>query len=196
MLLKGAIDSVTKRSGKAEEADAEGLVGELHDLEMRRHFLRSVDLDQDDISLKGQDQGVLCIEAEESNLVLPPPTRGPAKKCIIMSRPPAVLCFHIQRRYYDAMTDRMVKSLQIVAFPQIIDIAPFCAYASRNTSMNYKLMSVIEHRGSAHGGHYVTYRRNGSGDSSWYIVSDDHVADISWDEVRRSQAYMLIYEAV
>ena len=102
-----------------------------------------------------------------------------------------------QRRYYDAATDRMVKSAQNVASPNIIDIAPFCAYSSKGSSMTYKLMSIIEHRGSAHGGHYVTYRRNRSGDtSSWFIVSDDNVTAISWDEVRRSQAYMLIYEAV
>lgn len=196
MLLKGAIDSVARRSGKVKSA-AEGLVRELHGLEMRRLFLQSADLDQDDNIRKCQDQGFLGIETEGSNSLLPPPTRGPAKKCIIISRPPDVLCFHIQRRYYDAATDRMVKSAQIVAFSQIIDIAPFCAYSSKGSSMTYRLMSIIEHRGSAHGGHYVTYRRNRSGDaSSWFVVSDDNVTAISWEEVRRSQAYMLIYEAV
>lgn len=195
-MLKSAIDSVARRSGKVKFG-AEGLVRELHGLEMRRLFLQSADLDQDDNIRNCLEQGFLGIITEGSNSLLPPPTRGPAKKCIIISRPPTVLCFHIQRRYYDAATDRMVKSAQIVAFPQIIDIAPFCAYSSKGSSMTYKLMSIIEHRGSAHGGHYVTYRRNRSGDtSSWFIVSDDNVTAISWEEVRRSQAYMLIYEAV
>ena len=196
ILLKGAIDSVARRSGKVKSG-AEGLVQELRGLERRRLFLQSADLDQDDSTRKCQDQGFLGIETEESNALLPPPTRGPAKKCIIISRPPAVLCFHIQRRYYDAANDRMVKSAQIVAFQQTIDISPFCPFSFKGSSMSYKLMSIIEHRGSAHGGHYVTYRRNRSGDTStWFIVSDDNVTAISWEEVRRSQAYMLIYEAV
>ena len=196
IMMKGAIDNVARRSGKVK-SDAEGLLRELRGLEMRRLFLQSADLDQDDNIRKCQDQGVLGIESEGSNSLLPPPTRGPAKKCIIISRPPTVLCFHIQRRYYDAATDRMVKSAQNVAFPQILDIAPFCAYSSKGSSMTYKLISIIEHRGSAHGGHYVTYRRNRSGDTgSWFIVSDDNVTAISWEEVRRSQAYMIIYEAV
>jgi ubiquitin C-terminal hydrolase len=197
MLLKGAIENVAKRSGKTKSG-AEGLVRELRGLETRRLHLQSADLDQDFVHYsdeKGQDQSFFGVETEENtNAILPLPARGPAKKCLVISRPPVVLCFHVQRRYYDAATDRMVKSAQIVAFPPKIDIAPFCAYASRGSSMPYTLMSIIEHRGNAHAGHYVTYRRIRSGDG-WVIVSDDSVSAISWEEVRRAQAYMLIYES-
>mmetsp|Transcript_9688 Transcript_9688/g.27165 ORF Transcript_9688/g.27165 Transcript_9688/m.27165 type:complete len:730 (-) Transcript_9688:47-2236(-) len=197
MLLRGAVDSVAKRSGKPKSG-AEGLIQELRVLEMRRLRLQSANVDQDFMHTcsdsKSQDQGALGIETEHSNW-LPPPTRGPAMKSIVISRAPKCMCFHIQRRYYDAAADRMVKSAQIVAFSEIIDIAPFCAYTSRGSSMHMRLMSIIEHRGNAHAGHYVAYRRIRRSSDCWIVVSDDHVSAVSWDEVRRSQAYMLIYEA-
>ncbi len=196
MLLRGAIDSVARRSGGKSESGAEGLVQELRALETRRLRLQMADVDQDFTHTcsdsKSQEQGAVGIEIEPDNS-LPPPSRGPARKKTVISRAPKNLCFHIQRRYYDALADRMLKSAQIVAFPETIDIAPFCACVSRGSSLTYNLMAIIEHRGNAHTGHYVTYRRRTS--DSWIVVSDDHVSAVSWDVVRRSQAYMLMYEA-
>ena len=197
MLLRGAIDSVARRSGGKSESGAEGLVQELRALETRRLRLQMADVDQDDFThtcsdSKSQEQGAVGIEVEHDNS-LPPPSRGPARKKTVISRAPKNLCFHIQRRYYDALADRMLKSAQIVFFPETIDIAPFCACVSRGSSLTYNLMAIIEHRGNAHTGHYVTYRRRAS--DCWIVVSDDHVSAVSWDVVRRSQAYMLMYEA-
>lgn len=197
MLLRGAIDSVARRSGGKPESGAEGLVQELRALETRRLRLQMADVDQDDFThtcsdSKSQEQGAVGMEIEHDNS-LPPPSRGPARKKTVISRAPKNLCFHIQRRYYDALADRMLKSAQIVAFSETIDIAPFCACVSRGSSLTYNLMAIIEHRGNAHTGHYLTYRRRTS--DSWIVVSDDHVSAVSWDVVRRSQAYMLMYEA-
>ena len=75
----------------------------------------------------------------------------------------------------------------------------------------YRLMSVIEHRGNAFSGHYLTYRRvtdkcyanddnrfpnNIRRNENWVVVSDDKVAYIEWSVVKNCQAYMLMYEAV
>lgn len=81
----------------------------------------------------------------------------------------------------------------------------------------YRLMSVIEHRGNAYAGHYLTYRRitehnnsdntkdltlkhcNDEPSSSvneWAMASDEKVSFVSWKEVSQCQAYMLFYEAI
>jgi ubiquitin C-terminal hydrolase len=87
----------------------------------------------------------------------------------------------------------------------------------------YRLCSLIVHHGSANGGHYTTYRRlslpssasdgsvrdrrtpsvkwgsNGSNghvaESKWVHVSDEHVRDVSVEEVLMANAYMLFYSA-
>ena len=80
------------------------------------------------------------------------------------------------------------------------------------TNIPYRLMSVIEHRGNAYAGHYVTYRSvestttemntKGTGISSarknedWVVVSDEKVSFLSFQDVQRCQAYMLFYEAI
>lgn len=143
-----------------------------------------------------------------------PMQRCKAKKCLVLTRTPSVLCCHIQRRYYDPFTGRMEKCVQFVEFPQFLDLSPYCAYGpsamtrwvagsdpkfqikpnGKRGSMAYQLQSVIEHRGNAFGGHYVSYRRDHTG--SWFCISDSTVAPVSWQDVRTCQAYMLFYEAL
>eukprot|EP00985_Skeletonema_marinoi_P030990 scaffold35262_cov88-Skeletonema_marinoi.AAC.1 len=55
-------------------------------------------------------------------------------------------------------------------------------------------MSVVEHKGTAFGGHYQTYRRVGVDHKEWVLVSDDSVVSRSWGDVQRCEAYMLLYE--
>lgn len=65
--------------------------------------------------------------------------------------------------------------------------------------MEYRLVGVVEHRGSMGSGHYVAYVRysKGCGDSNiWFHASDAYVREVSLDEVLRSQAYILFYEAI
>ena len=215
MLLNGAITNVLSRRNatrpRREEDtndDVEGLTRELERLESRHSFLSSFDPDQD------MGDGETGREAFGIGNDVPTPARGDARMSLLISRPPTVLCFHIQRRYYDASSDRMMKAMQLVEFPEVFDLAPFCAYGGGKTSSfagsdcqvsthgnsmrclstPYKLVSVIEHRGNAHAGHYVSYRRIAPSD--WYLVSDERVRDVSWNEVRKAQAYMLVYEAM
>ena len=162
--------------------------------------------------------------------------RSEALKCMILTRCPSVLCLHVQRRYFDPMTDQMSKNLQHVRFDEFLDLSPFCAYGrggvagsgdsgngrsshtqqqhqhqhhscttsstftSTTSSMRYRLTCVIEHKGNAHGGHYVCYRRLPSqfqtDYNKWYYCSDETILTTTWQTVRQCQAYMLLYEAV
>lgn len=74
--------------------------------------------------------------------------------------------------------------------------------ASRWSNWRYVLAAVVEHRGSAVGGHYVTYRRlpqrrDGRGqdfaEQEWVLCSDEYVRPVSTAEVLRAQCYMLFY---
>jgi ubiquitin C-terminal hydrolase len=134
--------------------------------------------------------------------------RSEALKCLLLTRLPAVLCIHVQRRFYDPQTLRASKTAQHVIFPEILDVGPYCVYAgssvttgdnaaSRSSRIPYRLMSVIEHAGGAFYGHYVSYRRDPASPAGnqWLYISDDTVRRVDWNAVRRCQAYMLFYEA-
>mmetsp|Transcript_11241 Transcript_11241/g.25206 ORF Transcript_11241/g.25206 Transcript_11241/m.25206 type:complete len:847 (+) Transcript_11241:377-2917(+) len=196
-LLQGAVESVVSRSSKSSSGDndVEGLQREMQTLEARRYRLKSADVDAiyNDIASDAESDDCSIGKADDA---LPPPCHSEARKCLLLSRPPPILCLHIQRRYYDASVDRMLKAMQIVLFDEVIDLSPFCAYITSGNTIAYRLLAVIEHRGNAHAGHYVTYRRVVSSiGKEWALVSDETVSYCSWDDVRRSQAYMLIYEA-
>lgn len=134
--------------------------------------------------------------------------RGDAWKCLLVTRPPAILCLHIQRRYYDPIHDCMVKTKQHVQFDLELNLGPFCAThvsssnkkndRSKSSRLMYKLYAILEHAGNAYSGHYVTYRRMSNGnDDKWCLISDDSIAtDLPWSRVRTAQAYMLFYEQV
>jgi len=163
------------------------------------------------------------------------PLRCNAYKASFLIRPPKVLCIHLQRRHYDMACDRMVKVMKYVDFPEVLDVSSYCAFRTNsfgqknmNVSINdvnenlkklsstkneisYKLMSVIEHKGNAFGGHYQTYRRTRKVDvlgdegmsspkreyqPEWALVSDESVVLRTWSDVRRCRAYMLFYVAI
>jgi ubiquitin C-terminal hydrolase len=135
--------------------------------------------------------------------------RSEALKCLLLTRLPAVLCIHVQRRFYDPQTLRASKTAQHVIFPEILDVGPYCVYAGSSvptgdnnaaalsSRIPYRLMSVIEHTGGAFYGHYVSYRRDPASPAGnqWLYISDDTVRRVDWNAVRRCQAYMLFYEA-
>ena len=58
----------------------------------------------------------------------------------------------------------------------------------------YRLMGIVEHKGSMDGGHYVAYVRNGEG--SWYYVSDESVSRCGWEQVAKADAFLLFYARV
>ncbi|KAL7464512.1 hypothetical protein ACHAXS_004846 [Conticribra weissflogii] len=212
-----------------------GLVNESQQIEKKIATLKAIDpdADDDDDGDCGDSNG-LCDYYNNGNnhrtLHRMIPLRCNAYKASFLIRPPTVLCIHLQRRHYDMACGRMVKVMKHVDFPEILDVSSYCAFTtnsfgqsnmngstynvSRNNKnlsstkdkISYKLMSVIEHKGNAFGGHYQTYRRTRIEDSSggegglspteWALVSDESVTLRTWADVSMCQAYMLFYVAI
>ena len=56
----------------------------------------------------------------------------------------------------------------------------------------YRLTGLILHSGiSIAAGHYVSYFRK---EHTWYEVSDIHMREVSWQEVRQLNIYILFYQ--
>ncbi|XP_062582932.1 titin-like isoform X2 [Saccostrea cucullata] len=58
---------------------------------------------------------------------------------------------------------------------------------------HYRLFSVVEHIGSERSGHYICYVRR-HGNQKWNLCDDSYVKDVSLEEVRKCEAYLLFYE--
>jgi len=214
-LLCCALES-TERRVKAKGGDLSSetmcLKDDLRKTRLLLHKLQSTDPDAEDEDIDGKTKDDEGFAGNETLASLSCLLRTTARKCLFFTRCPAILCCHIQRRYYDPYKDRMEKSTQKVLFDEYLNLAPFCTYSAEASSswvagtyrpentihkrrepILYQLVSIIEHRGSAFGGHYMCYRRFGS---SWFRVSDSNVSPVPWTYVRSCEAYMLFYEAL
>ncbi|KAG0726291.1 Ubiquitin carboxyl-terminal hydrolase 30 [Chionoecetes opilio] len=63
----------------------------------------------------------------------------------------------------------------------------------------YRLQAIIVHVGDVFCGHFVTYRRgpaNSRSKNRWFYTSDLLVREASLEEVRKANAYMILYEKV
>mmetsp|Transcript_8889 Transcript_8889/g.10290 ORF Transcript_8889/g.10290 Transcript_8889/m.10290 type:complete len:793 (+) Transcript_8889:106-2484(+) len=234
-LLKNTITSMKKR-GKGPEITPETykeLAYQQSQYDTLAEFAH--DYEEEDDRIQHNEDDVYL-----KNNVTVVPQRGGALKCLLITRLPAILCLHIQRRYYNNRSGRMEKIQQHVVFPEVLDMSKYCAYSEEcmrpsrqkkvsshavcwagnygnhhgngsleqlsSNKMLYRLMSVVEHKGNAHSGHYQTYRRlcteRGHTTSSnnkfdkWAFLSDEHVAIVNWNQVCQCQAYMLFYEAM
>ena len=210
-MTEGVIEGLlakAKRQGKAtsvtDDSQFSALRKELHGYRCELLRLQRVDTDDDQQSIFLQDK--------TENVETPRLHRASARKCMFLTRLPAILCIHVQRNFFDPVNDRMTKVTQPVVFPEILDLAPYCAYGGvlggcwagsqrkstttgSNKAIPYRLQAVMEHRGSAFSGHYVCFRRDKT-NGGWLFISDHLVRSVSWGEVQRCQAYMLFYEAM
>jgi len=220
-MTEGAIAGLiakAKRQGNLtqmkSDSSCKALCEELYAYRCELLRLQRIDTDDD-------DQPIFTVpdNGADDNGTMPPLLRASARKCMFLTRLPAILCVHVQRRFYNPHCDSMTKITQHVIFPEILDVSPYCAYGgvmggnwagsqrgsggtNRTTtarggtpkSIPYKLQAVMEHRGGAFSGHYVCYRRDKS-NGGWLYISDHLVRRVSWGEVQRCQAYMLFYEA-
>ncbi|KAL8291931.1 hypothetical protein RQP46_002189 [Phenoliferia psychrophenolica] len=102
---------------------------------------------------------------------------GPAGKLVRFARTPEILTFHMNRSSHFGRTGGAVKNSCQVAFPEWLDFAPYCDYASPPSSLSsgqepeekdkgperkrdlYRLSSLVVHYGSHSFGHYVAFRR-------------------------------------
>ncbi|KAL1494080.1 hypothetical protein ABEB36_009734 [Hypothenemus hampei] len=86
-----------------------------------------------------------------------------ASKQLLIYNPPPVLILHLKR--FQVCRFRSAKVLKFVRFSTLLDLAPFCSKRSQNlptiepgqSKVLYSLYGIVEHSGSIHGGHYVSY---------------------------------------
>lgn len=87
-----------------------------------------------------------------------------ATKQLLISSPPAVLILHL-KRFQVGPRCMFRKITKHVAFPFVLDIAPFCGSKVKRLAnlrphqkkLPYSLYGIVEHSGTMHGGHYVAY---------------------------------------
>uniref|UniRef100_A0A8C8VPP9 Ubiquitin carboxyl-terminal hydrolase 16 n=1 Tax=Pelusios castaneus TaxID=367368 RepID=A0A8C8VPP9_9SAUR len=143
-----------------------------------------------------------------------------AKKQMLISLAPPILTLHLKRFQQAGFNLRKVN--KHIKFPEVIDLAPFCAIKCKNvgegnTKILYSLYGVVEHSGTMRSGHYTAYAkmrtvRNQISDlvlhgeipqalereaaGQWFHISDTHVQPVPVAKVLKSQAYLLFYERV
>ena len=154
--------------------------------------------------------------------------RVTATKSACLMRAPRVLLLHVKRALAPGR-----KSSVVLSFDLTLDVAPWlmrptaaAATGARSaasggaggagvapgpsSSSAYLLRAVVEHRGGAMGGHYVTYRRVPAplvppSDATeaaaaaprplWALASDASVSPVSAEDMLESaEAYLLVYE--
>nr|CAD1839089.1 unnamed protein product [Ananas comosus var. bracteatus] len=128
--------------------------------------------------------------------------RDAMKRFLIYKAPP-ILTIHLKRFSQDAR-GRLTKLRGHVNFQEMLDIRQFMDPRCREKEKSiYRLLGVVEHSGSMGGGHYVAYVRGDKiqgkshravGSPSWFYASDAHVREVSFSEVLKSEAYILLYE--
>jgi hypothetical protein len=218
-IIRGLLARRAKRrasTGVALDAsqESEHLRDELVVIESRLDALRKVSPDDDGPLFAMARNDGIDDDGVTEHIQL---KRSDAFKCLLLTRLPSVLSIHVQRRYYDQKTGHTSKTMQRVIFPEILDVAPYCAYggtlrpdalfagttngkyssdAELNAAILYTLQSIIEHQGGPYSGHYVCYRRDPSAIGRWLGISDDTVKVCTWPTVQNCQAYMLFYEAM
>lgn len=130
-----------------------------------------------------------------------------------LSRPPALLCIHINRSVFDPRTYMVRKNNAKIDFPLELDLKDFVASVDdinsdarlqfrkqdedgkkidRGNLLKYNLKSVISHFGTHNYGHYIAFRKH---KGNWWHLSDEIVRLSSEEEVLGSQGtFMLFYE--
>lgn len=132
-------------------------------------------------------------------------------KQILLSRPPPLLCMHINRSVFDPNTYMIMKNSKNVEFPGVLNLNPIVAEPlqinmdarlafkkptesqdPQNPDLFYNLKAVISHYGTHNYGHYICYRKFRG---TWWRISDESVYVVSEGEVLNSQGtFMLFYE--
>lgn len=132
-----------------------------------------------------------------------------------LSRPPALLCIHINRSVFDPRTYMVRKNNAKIDFPLELDLSDFVASVDdinldarlefrkqdeemkkidRGSLLKYKLKSLISHFGTHNYGHYIAFRKIRG---NWWHISDEIVRLSTEEEVLGSQGtFMLFYELI
>ena len=123
---------------------------------------------------------------------------GVSYKRYLFSSIPKILVFHLKR--FQLMG--LFKTMKIdiwVDFEEFIDIKqyliPQMPGLSTHDSTRYQLYGLVVHSGGLMGGHYISYVRRNDSDS-WFYCSDSHTHTVSWNQVKKCQAYILFYRLI
>lgn len=113
-----------------------------------------------------------------------------AEKSVDLCRLPSTLIIHLKRFYSDGFYQ---KRQTFVDFPlENLDMKIYTPNRQQPHTV-YDLCGVSNHYGTLEGGHYTAYCKNGM---KWYKYDDQDVSEISREDVRSANAYILFYAAV
>ena len=213
-------DAMSSLSGKgSDEKGISALKYEWNEMKVRYDFLKKIDPDEEIMNDANEEE---ASDFDTQHFTIPEPVKVDHEKNLLVTRFPPILCLHVKRLHYNA-NYQMLKCNQHIEFPEYLDMSKLYAgcdeYKSQMDTISkdtisqkleqkrilYRLISVIEHRGNAFSGHYVTYRRVvdqalqqplPGAPGTWVYISDETTHQISWEDVRQCNAYMLIYEAI
>lgn len=107
---------------------------------------------------------------------------------------PKVLILNVKRFIYKG---KVIKMQEDVEFPFVLKIEKewLDASVSKEKEEEYRLFSVIEHRGPyAFKGHYVSYTLDQ--DNRWVLFNDAKWSPFEKEDVPYQQAYILFYERI
>lgn len=118
-------------------------------------------------------------------------------KQLSLGKIPQCLCLHIQRSEW-SNSGNLTKRQDFVRFQEELNVSNL-VYTNRLTEnwkpVVYHLRAVVEHLGTAHSGHFVTFRQHSmEGRVKWFYTSDTFVRAATIKEVMKSSPYMLFYE--
>lgn len=99
---------------------------------------------------------------------------------------PKYLIIHLKRFNGDS-----TKINKMVGFSSEIDMSNYTLLVDKQ-SVNYNLISVINHSGTSDFGHYYNHNRTFNGD--WVKINDNKTTDLNPVDVCTKNAYVLIYE--
>ncbi|CDY12161.1 BnaC04g11910D [Brassica napus] len=136
-------------------------------------------------------------EAVDSEEVV---VRSAAIKRVLVNKAPPVLTIHLKRFSQNAR-GRLSKLRGHVAFNEFIDLGLYMDMEQDEEDQPvYMLAGLVEHSGTMGRGHYVAYIRGDDKErrdsSVWYRASDYFVRQVSFEEVLRSEAYILFYQLI
>ncbi|XP_050532428.1 ubiquitin carboxyl-terminal hydrolase 30 homolog isoform X2 [Daktulosphaira vitifoliae] len=153
-----------------------------------------------------------CVNCDKNNAV----TQGKSFiKSVKFGKLPLCFCIHLVRTQYTQ--NKLLKRKDFVEFPEYLKmdkytsiydqlsklrqsretLSPESIERFRGDKYIYRLKAVIVHAGEDNAGHFSTYRRGVSTKHSrhrWFYTSDDHIQEVTLQDVQRSIAYMLFYE--
>ena len=139
---------------------------------------------------------------KESPKEKPPPLIRKAFKRYLFHTTPPALILHLKRFQQTGLFGRTKKIDDFVQFDEYLETDPFvmsptAKITEPSAGIKYRLYGVVVHSGGMFGGHYIAYVRVKGSDGqpdAWVYCSDSHTRASSWEEVAKSQAYMLFYE--